>query len=836
MPYDAEKQRGFMFDMEKNGINGSGSSSPKAWEADQDTGDSLTIREEPEDDPDNCDYLDDDYEDDEDYPEDDYGDALDENYQDGEDDPGGEYETDRVHSNENHQDGKDDPGEEYIEDDDYYLDDDYDDSSFLAEFDDDSFFEGQKSDKRDTYEKENLAFTAFYERQKQEIEKNQADFEESQRYYEDKGVEEELSTLERNGNKTGNGSASGKGKDSKASSKKGKLVAGCVLIAMGLGATGAYLIKAQSYNETFCPNTIINGLNAQGMTIEEVKANMSSSLDQYRLRVIGRDGSETVVSKDDIGLHTVFDGTLERLMEEQNPYLWGMSYFGSQNSQVDTLIAYDETMFNQYMDQMELLDPEHVIPYQEAYLSEYIMGSGYEIVPEEPGTAVKKDAFEKAFSEALLSLQPELILEETGCYVRERQEPDPSLVELRDNMNRYATMTVTYTFGEKQEVLNGDEIHKWITFDENNQVSVDETMVSDYVSELAQKYNTAYSTRTFQTSYGPEVEVSGFYGWRINQKAEAEALTAAILAGESQTKEPEYSQTGASHDGKDYGDTYAEVNLTAQHMFLYVDGEKVLESDFVSGNAARGYTTPPGIFGITYKQRDAVLKGQGYASPVKFWMPFNGGIGFHDASWRNQFGGSIYRTNGSHGCINMPYQAAKTLFENIYAGMPVICYNLDGTGSQKSTSASGSGGGPFVVTPETAPAPIPAPLPQEAVPAVTPESSAILTPTETAEPAVAETPAAQEPNTQPQDNQWTQYGPGYQPTQAPTQAPETSPAQTPAPESAAPAPSPETPVPSPETPSPSSETWAPSAEPPATTQPEVPAAPVAIPDPPPSVG
>lgn len=795
MPYDTEKQRGFVLAMERNRSRGSESSSPKAWEADEDRGDSLTIREEPEEEPENCDYLDDDYEDDGDYLED-----------------------------------------GYIEDDEYYLDDDYDDSSFSDALDVDDFFEEQQDEKADTNEEENIGLTALKQGQDQGTEKNQTDFAESQRDYEDKGVEEELGALERNGKETGK--VSKPEKDSKAFSKKGKMAAGCILLACGLGAAGAYLIKAHSYKDAFCPNTIINGLNAQGMTIEEVKAQMSASLDQYSLRLIGRDGSETIVSKDDIGLHTVFDGTLERLMEEQNPYLWGMSYFGSQSSQVDALIAYDDAMFRNYVDQMDLLDPAKAVPYKEAYLSDYIMGTGYEIVPEEPGTAVKPEVFEQAFSESLLSLKPELVLEDAGCYVRERQEPDPSLVELKDNMNRYATMSVTYTFGEKQEVLNGDEIHKWITFDENMQVSVDETMVSDYVSELAKKYNTAYSTRTFQTSYGPEVEVSGFYGWRINQKAEEEALTAAIMAGESQTREPEYSQTGASHDGKDYGDTYAEVNLTAQHMFLYVDGQKVLESDFVSGNAARGYTTPPGIFGITYKQRDAVLKGQGYASPVKFWMPFNGGIGFHDASWRNQFGGSIYKSNGSHGCINMPYQAAKTLFENIYAGMPVICYNLDGTGSQKSTAASGSGGGPFVVTPEPTPAPVPLPLPQEVVPAVTPESDAVIIPSEEAEPSSGESSGSQESGTQAQDNQWIQYGPGWQPTEAPAPSPEASQApspspETPAPEVPAPAPSSEAPAPAP---SPEASAPAPSPEAPAPVQPEIPAAPVAIPDPPPNIG
>ncbi len=313
-----------------------------------------------------------------------------------------------------------------------------------------------------------------------------------------------------------------------------------------------------------------------------------------------------------------------------------------------------------------------------------------------------------------------------------------------------------------------------------------------------------------------------------------------ILSGESQSREPEYSQTGASFDENDYGNTYAEVNLTAQHMFLYVDGNKVMESDFVSGNVARGFATPPGIFGIMYKQRDAVLRGPGYASPVRFWMPFNGGIGFHDANWRGQFGGSIYRTNGSHGCVNMPYEAAKTLFENIYTGMPVICYNLDGTGNQKSTSAYG--GAPIAApAPDPVPAPVPLPLPSDAVPAVVPEDGTTLIPSDGAVPVESETAPAAESSAPASGNQWQEYGPGWQAPQAQPE-PGLTPAETPAPapaESPAPAPAPaESPAPAPapaESPAPApapAETPAPAAPPEAPGTP----VPVAIPETPPSVG
>ena len=131
--------------------------------------------------------------------------------------------------------------------------------------------------------------------------------------------------------------------------------------------------------------------------------------------------------------------------------------------------------------------------------------------------------------------------------------------------------------------------------------------------------------------------------------------------GRQTSREPEYSQKAASHSGNDYGNTYVEINLTAQHLYFYANGKLLVESDFVSGNAAKGWSTPAGAYSITYKQRNATLKGQGYATPVSYWMPFNGGIGFHDATWQAYFGGDRYTYAGSHGCINMPLDAAATL-------------------------------------------------------------------------------------------------------------------------------------------------------------------------------
>ena len=205
------------------------------------------------------------------------------------------------------------------------------------------------------------------------------------------------------------------------------------------------------------------------------------------------------------------------------------------------------------------------------------------------------------------------------------------------------------------------------------------------------------------------------------------------------------------------------MNLTAQHLFFYKDGQKILESDFVSGNVSKGHTTPPGIFALTYKQRDAVLKGEGYASPVKFWMPFNGGIGFHDASWRSSFGGSIYKTGGSHGCVNMPYAAAKELFENVYAGMPVICYELPGTESSRSSTSSGKAPAPTqappsqtppVQTPPAQTAPSQPPGPAQSQPAAGTQPQVTINPVGQSAPAATEGAQPSKPT--------EGYGPAFQ--------------------------------------------------------------------------
>ena len=127
------------------------------------------------------------------------------------------------------------------------------------------------------------------------------------------------------------------------------------------------------------------------------------------------------------------------------------------------------------------------------------------------------------------------------------------------------------------------------------------------------------------------------------------------------------------------GTSYIEIDITRQHIWMYLDGECIVDSACVTGNSGI-HDTPEGYFFLTYKTTNAVLRGYNdngskYASPVSYWMPFNGGIGLHDASWRDTFGGSIYLGNGSHGCVNLPKETAQKIYQHIDKTIPIIVYS-----------------------------------------------------------------------------------------------------------------------------------------------------------------
>ncbi|MDF2612062.1 MAG: hypothetical protein K0R92_3536, partial [Lachnospiraceae bacterium] len=233
----------------------------------------------------------------------------------------------------------------------------------------------------------------------------------------------------------------------------------------------------------------------------------------------------------------------------------------------------------------------------------------------------------------------------------------------------------TYIFRSENEILDKNIINQWLSVDENLDVVIDENLVKEYVQGLGKKYDTVGVARKIKTSTNKMVEVKGgFYGWKINRDAEAKALIDNIKLGEVLEKEPIYTQKALSRDENDIGNTYVEINITRQHLWFYKDGKLMTQGAIVTGTPNKRNSTKVGVYMLNYKEKGTTLIGHNYETEVTYWMPFNGNIGIHDASWRYSFGSDIYKRNGSHGCVNVPLYLAKRIFDNIEDGTPIICY------------------------------------------------------------------------------------------------------------------------------------------------------------------
>lgn len=504
-------------------------------------------------------------------------------------------------------------------------------------------------------------------------------------------------------------------------------VAAAVIILTAGGGIGYYASRVAAYNDTFLPNTTINGMNVSGKSVEDVMTMIDEEISGYELAVLERTGAGEIITKDEIGLHSVFDGSLETIIEEQEPMKWITALWTPAEYEVETMLVYDEDQLSERVSSLVCMNPETMEEPQDAYLTGYQSATAsYEIVEAVEGTELIEEHVRDAIANAVITLAGEVDLDAAGCYTKpSKYSDDEELVTLASELNRYTGAAVNHTFGDTKVVLNGDTIHKWLTID-GTKVTLDESQVTQYVRALAKKYNTAYNSKKLESSYGVTVTVpAGPYGWRMNETKEAAAILEVINSGTQVTREPEWLQRGASHGEYDFGDTYVEVNLTAQHLFFYKDGELIVETDFVSGKSSRGWDTPAGAFPLTYKQRNATLRGENYETPVSYWMPFNGNIGLHDADWRSSFGGTIYKNNGSHGCINLPPKAAKLIYENISAGDPVLCYHLEGTEESATSTVPETQAPTKTTTPETqATTQVTTPETQAPTQATTPETEA----------------------------------------------------------------------------------------------------------------
>ena len=465
--------------------------------------------------------------------------------------------------------------------------------------------------------------------------------------------------------------------------KKGLKIAIIVLLCLvviGLGALGYYLYE-QANSGLFFENTKINGYDVTGMTCKEVLLILEKDYSAPKLEIKEKDETALTLTLEDMG-YTIDERELlnkiENCMHEQNLRLL-FSLMDGNTFEIEVPFAFDETVFLKNVTASKFAQPRTAS--EDASL-EY-NGTEYYIQPEVYGNEMDdadlqvmvKDYVDKLVANSRPQSDSALEVPESFYFLPAVTQDDSEMNTLMNIYNSYCKANISLVFGETKEVLDWSVIQNWLDISEGEATLCEED-IYNYVYELAARYDTLYYERDFTTHDGRTIHFeSSDYGYQLDKDGEAAQLIQDIYSNTTVEREPVYAVKGYKRNGRDdICGNYVEVNLTQQHLWFYMDGELVIETDIVSGLPKDGRETITGVFEIPYKKSPEVLKGDTWEEKVTYWMPFYDGQGLHDAPWRSSFGGEIYKSSGSHGCVNLPADAARIIYENMEERVPIILY------------------------------------------------------------------------------------------------------------------------------------------------------------------
>lgn len=489
--------------------------------------------------------------------------------------------------------------------------------------------------------------------------------------------------------KTNSHKKEGYKKMSSKDKKKGKLILiFCIFILalLIIALVITYFAGRSKYKGKFLPNTFINEVDVGGKSPAEVNK-LFSGKDTRDLTILRRDGETITIPFSDFEYTHNIDSEIKKLYEEQNPNTWLDSLFNDTKYTLKYDTTYDEVKLGNLLPNADWGSSNS----QNATIQ--LKDGVYEIVPEVQGDEVDFNVLEQYIISCVDNKTFEINATDSGCYVPP-QITSEDLKGKQELLTKLSEIKINYNFDYTTETLSGQELMDLVTVNEGLAIEVNKEKVEAYVKKLAGKYDTYKKERSFKATIQGDIIIpvgsDARYGWWLDKDKMSEQLTELLKSAESHElvepiyySENSYSYIGlksARSENDDIGNTYVEIDLTNQKLWYYEAGELKLECFIVSGKLTPARTTEAGVYRLWYKDKNHRMKatnsaGESWDSTCSYWSSVSPvGIGLHDAQFRSSFGGTIYKQNGSHGCINMSLSTGKFIYDNVDFNTPVVMY------------------------------------------------------------------------------------------------------------------------------------------------------------------
>ncbi|MBQ9043894.1 MAG: L,D-transpeptidase/peptidoglycan binding protein [Eggerthellaceae bacterium] len=451
----------------------------------------------------------------------------------------------------------------------------------------------------------------------------------------------------------------------------------------------AYIAGAIVFMNFFFPRTSIVGNDISMMGNDEVVQLIEEKVADYTIDVVGNGGFSYRTTAADVDLEVDAQAVVDTMHADLNPWTWPVLLFQDEHDESSALaVTYKKQNYDyQVVNAVTAYNKDATAPV-DATIAYDEASKKFKIVPEVAGTQYDSHVILAAMEDAFATLEPKVKLTSDFLVQPNVFSTDERLVNSAELATGLVSAHVTLTMGGQNVAeIDGNNLSAFIRMDENMGVTLDEAALDQWVTDLSNGFDTVGSERTYTRPDGKVITVSGgAYGWSTDAPGLKDQVVAAVKSGETTTIDIPCEQYAATYNGKgqpDWGNRYIDVDLSEQYVRFYGDdGSLIWESACVSGSPDGEHNTWPGVWYITNKESPSKLIGylpngqKEYETTVSFWMAFEGnGIGLHDATWQPSFGGSMYANGyGSHGCVNLPYGAAESLYSMTSVGDVVIAH------------------------------------------------------------------------------------------------------------------------------------------------------------------
>lgn len=453
------------------------------------------------------------------------------------------------------------------------------------------------------------------------------------------------------------------------------IIVGVVVVALVAG----YIVGINHYGSHYLPNTTINGCDVAGLTVDEARQRLENETAEYACEVsVG--GFSLRVPSTDVGLERDEDRIAQEAMNRQRAFAWPLALFVQQAIAVDQGATFNEDVLVERA--LTAVDEynEATLPSTDATIRYDDDQANYVLEGTVSGQALTPDVVREAALETMRALSAPRVLTEGEAFHVATVQDLPKYAHAVEWANRSRGSDISILV-DGEEVIESDaeQNAEWVTIGEGPAVVVDEDAV--YAWADSSVIYAAYHRDDWTDYFLDEDKFVEEFCKRLATGVvdPYEAPMYSELRSEGESRELAYEHGGwDSSMGR-----YIDVDLDAQFARLFDEkGTVIWESAFVSGSMIEGRPTVTGTFSIYAMQTNTVLVGMDYnndgkpdyESFVNYWMPFYGGFGLHDATWRANFGGELYYYGGSHGCINLPYEKAEELFGITFVGEVVYVH------------------------------------------------------------------------------------------------------------------------------------------------------------------